>query len=276
MLGRTLTARLGAAGHEVLAADLPQWDVLDSAGFTSRCIDFNPGLIVHCAAMTNVDACQKDREAAFRLNEDGSLNVAVAARTVGARLFAISTDYVFSATPPSPRWAWSETDLPHPGCVYAESKLAGERVVGMLMPDSSVVLRTAWLYGPGGPSFVHTMARLAMECGDPVKVVDDQRGNPTSTEVVADAVGFLIAHPEVSGVVHATCENQCSWYDFAEEIFRLLGSTRRVVRCTTEEFPRAAPRPVNSALKKSVLNRLGYRTRDWREALADFISREFS
>ena len=144
----------------------------------------------------------------------------------------------------------------------------------MIHPDNSVILRIAWLYGEGGPSFVHTMAKLGAQEGDPLKVVDDQRGNPTSTKAVAGVVRFLMAHPEVSGIVHGTCEEQCTWYEFAKEIKRLLGSRfpREIVPCTTAEFPRPAPRPRNSALKKSVLNVLGYRTPNWRDALADFVA----
>ena len=144
----------------------------------------------------------------------------------------------------------------------------------LVCPDS-VVLRIAWLYGAGGPSFVHTMARLGREGGAPLKVVDDQRGNPTSADEVSGVVEFLLSHPEVSGVVHGTCENQCSWYGLAKEVFSLLGLRRGIVPCSTEEFPRPAPRPRNSALKKGVLNRLGYRTRDWREALGVFVRGEF-
>jgi dTDP-4-dehydrorhamnose reductase len=119
------------------------------------------------------------------------------------------------------------------------------------------------------------MARLGAQEGAALKVVDDQRGNPTSAKVVADAVRFIAGRPEVKGVVHCTCENQCSWYGLAVELFRLLGLRREVVPCTTAEFPRPAPRPRNSALKKGALNVLGYRTPDWKDALADFVRSEF-
>ena len=119
------------------------------------------------------------------------------------------------------------------------------------------------------------MAKLGAQGGAPLKVVDDQRGNPTSTDVVADVIRFLLSRPDVSGIVHGTCEGSCTWYELTVELFRLLGCSREVVPCTTEEFPRPAPRPRNSALRKSVLNLLGYRTPDWRSALADFVGKEF-
>ncbi|MBR2839179.1 MAG: dTDP-4-dehydrorhamnose reductase [Kiritimatiellae bacterium] len=273
MLGRTLVREL--RDHETIVADLPEWDVTDADGFMAKALEARPDLVVHCAAMTKVDDCEAQRDLAFRLNEEGSRNVALAAKAVGARLFAISTDYVFSGDPPREPWAWDETDIPRPRTVYGASKFAGEQMVQMILPEAAV-LRIAWLYGPGGPSFVHTMARLGAQEGPPLKVVDDQRGNPTSTKAVADVVRFLIGRPDVSGIVHATCEDSCTWYDLAVELFRLLGLKREVVPCTTEEFPRPAPRPRNSALRKSVLNLLGYRTPNWKTALAEFVGGEFA
>ncbi len=272
MLGRTLQREL--SGHELTIADLPDWDITDGDAFLAKTVEARPDVVIHCAAMTKVDDCETNRDLAFRLNEEGSRNVAVACKAAGARLIAISTDYVFSGEPPREPWAWSETDIPRPRTVYGASKFAGEQMIHMIMPDA-VVLRIAWLYGPGGPSFVHTMARLGAEDGAPLKVVNDQRGNPTSTKVVADVIGFLLSRPDVSGIVHGTCEEQCTWYDLTVELFRLLGLRRAVVPCTTEEFPRPAPRPRNSALKKSVLNLLGYRTPKWQDALREFVDAEY-
>lgn len=275
MLGRTLQKEL--AEHEIVVADLPDWDIADDEGFIRKLMAVAPDVVIHCAAMTNVDACEADRDLAFKLNEEGSRNVALACSACGARLFAISTDYVFSGEPPREPWAWSETDIPRPRTVYGLSKFSGEQMVQMLNPDATV-LRIAWLYGAGGPSFVHTMAKLGAEAGAPLRVVNDQRGNPTSAKAVADVIRFLLTRPDVSGIVHATCEDQCTWYDLACEVKRLMGDRfpRAVEPCTTEEFPRPAPRPHNSALKKSVLNVLGYRTPNWKKALADFVSAEFA
>ena len=275
MLGRTLQKEL--AEHEIVVADLPDWDITDDEGFLRKLMAAAPDVVIHCAAMTNVDACEADRDLAFKLNEEGSRNVALACSACGARLFAISTDYVFSGEPPREPWAWSETDIPRPRTVYGLSKFSGEQMVQMLNPDATV-LRIAWLYGAGGPSFVHTMAKLGAEAGAPLRVVNDQRGNPTSAKAVADVIRFLLTRPDVSGIVHATCEDQCTWYDLACEVKRLLPDRfpRAVDPCTTEEFPRPAPRPHNSALKKSVLNVLGYRTPNWKKALADFVSAEFA
>lgn len=272
MLGRTLQKELSA--HDIVIADLPDWDITDSDSFTSKLCTVAPDAVIHCAAMTKVDDCETNRDMAFKLNEEGSRNVALACKVCGARLIAISTDYVFSGEPPKEPWAWSETDIPRPRTVYGASKFAGEQMIQMILPDA-VILRIAWLYGAGGPSFVHTMAKLGAQEGSALKVVADQRGNPTSCKVVADEIAFLLNKSHVSGIVHGTCEDQCSWYDLTVELFRLLNLKREVVPCTTEEFPRPAPRPRNSALKKSVLNLLGYRTPRWQDALADFVADEF-
>ena len=272
MLGRTLQREL--AGNEIVVADLPEWDITDDTGFMTKMGEVAPDLVIHCAAMTKVDDCETNRELAFTLNETGSRNVALACKVCGARLIAISTDYVFSGEPEREPWAWGEMDIPRPRTVYGASKFAGEQMIQMILPDA-VILRIAWLYGSGGPSFVHTMAKLGAQEGAPLKVVNDQRGNPTSTKTVADVIKFLMTKPDVSGIVHGTCEDQCTWYDLTVELFRLLGLKREVVPCTTAEFPRPAPRPRNSALKKSVLNLLGYRTPTWQSALAEFVKAEF-
>ena len=278
MLGRTLQREL--SGHGLFVADLPETDMLDAASLGAAFASFRPEAVVHCAAMTKVDDCETNSSLAYRLNEDGSRNVAEACRNAGARLIAISTDYVFSgerdvtALDDAHEEGWRETDEPAPRTVYGASKLAGERAIFAALPDAAV-LRIAWLYGAGGPSFVHTMAKLGAQDGAPLKVVDDQRGNPTSTKVVADEIKFLLAHPSITGVVHGTCEGVCSWYGLTVELFRLLGLKRGVVPCTTAEYPRPAPRPAYSALANTVLSLNGYRAPGWKSALADFVKDEF-
>ena len=277
MLGRTLQKEL--AGHDIFVADLPETDILDPGSLRSAFGAFRPEVAVHCAAMTKVDDCETKRDLAYRLNEEGSRNVAAACRDAGARLIAISTDYVFSGERGAQSAAaheegWTEADEPSPRTVYGASKLAGERAMLGVLPDSTI-LRIAWLYGAGGPSFVHTMAKLGAQDGAPLKVVDDQRGNPTSTKVVADEIRFLLAHPSINGVVHGTCEGVCSWYDLTVELFRLLGLKREVTPCTTAEYPRPAPRPAYSALANTVLALNGYHAQDWKAALSDFVKGEF-
>ena len=270
MLGRTICREL--TDFEVVPTDLPEADITDEEAIDAVIRDNRPDAVIHCAAMTAVDKCEEAVDLAYRLNARGSANVAAACHRHGVRLIAISTDYVFDGDSDRP---YNEFDRATGGnTVYGKSKFAGEEAMRSLCPNH-VVCRISWLYGFGGPSFVHAMLKLADGTRPVLKVVDDQRGNPTSTRAVAGAIRFLLSHPEVTGVVHGTCEGQCTWCDFAKEIFRLIGAKRQIVPCTTAEFPRPAPRPANSALRKGVLNKLGYRTPRWQDALAEFVKEEF-
>lgn len=273
MLGRTLCEAF--RDEEIVVADLPECDITDRSSIAAFFAEAEPDVVIHAAAMTDVDGCESNGALAYRINEEGTRNVAIVSAAMNARLIAISTDYVFSGEPEEGREAWSEEDTPRPRTVYGASKFAGEEMIRSLYPEA-VVLRIAWLYGALGPSFVHTMVKLLSAAGDPVKVVNDQFGNPTSAKAVADAIRFIISKPSVEGTVHATCEGTASWYDLAAELKKLMPSLKRgLIPCTTAEFPRPAPRPKNSALEKKVLRLLGYEMPDWRSALADFVATEF-
>lgn len=266
MLGRTLQRKL--CGHELFIADLPEVDIADSRSVEQVISGFKPDVVIHAAAMTQVDVCESDADAAFRVNALGSACVARAATRHGARVIAISTDYVFDGRLDRP---YHEFDVPAPCTVYGASKLAGEEAVRRHCPDHTIV-RIAWLYGEGGPSFVHTMLKLGVQEGEPLKVVDDQIGNPTSTEAVAGLIARLLEHP-VPGVVHGSCEGETTWYGFAREIFRCAGLARSLAPCTTAAFPRPAPRPANSRLEKRMLRLAGLPPMPhWQTELEKFIS----
>lgn len=264
MLGRTLQRRLAA--HEVFIADLPEVDITHLGQLESSIRAFGPQVVIHCAAMTEVDACETQPDKAFKVNALGSANVAVCANRVGAWLIAISTDYVFDGRLDR---SYHEWDKPAPATVYGQSKWAGEQAVRAHCPLHTI-LRIAWLYGPGGPSFLHTMLKLGRQEGPALKVVNDQVGNPTSTDAVASAIEWLLEHP-VPGVVHATCEGEATWHEFATMVFKLWKLPRPLEPCSTREFPRPAPRPLNSRLEKRVLRLVGAPPMpDWREALEEF------
>ena len=267
MLGRTLQREF--ADHEVVVADLPECDITNPAGFEAFLTAAHPDAVIHCAAMTAVDRCESEEETAWKLNAFGSGVVASSCRRHGVRLVAISTDYVFSGELDRP---YHEFDVPGARTVYGRTKFAGEEMVRRFCPEH-LICRISWLYGPGGPSFVHTMLKLGGAAGPALKVVADQIGNPTSTFAVARRLRTLLEHPELCGTFHLTCEGEASWFDFAREIFRLGGLSREVIPCTTAEFPRPAPRPANSRLEKRMLRWCGLPPMpDWHDALAEFMS----
>lgn len=272
MLGRTI-ARVLAGRHEFVVADLPEVDILDEQGLFDFVSVQRPDAVVHCAAATKVDDCETKVDFAYRLNARGSANVAAVCDRLGVRLIAISTDYVFDGGLDRP---YTEFDRATGGAtVYGKSKFAGEELIRSLCPDH-VILRISWLYGFGGPSFVHAMLKLADGTRPELKVVDDQRGNPTSAVAVARKLDEFLARPLVRGTFHATCEGEASWAEFAREIFRLAGRDQKVCPCTTDEFPRPAPRPKNSRLEKMGLRLACFAPMpDWRDALSEFMRLEF-
>jgi len=266
MLGRTLCRRFGA--HAVVAADRARLDIGSLANVVAAVAEARPEVVIHAAAMTAVDRCESERDAAFAANAIGAANVAIACQRHGARLIAISTDYVFAGTGDRPHHEWDPTA---PRTVYGQSKLAGEEAIRAHCPDH-VIARVAWLYGPGGPSFVHTMLKWGTQSGPALKVVDDQIGNPTSTTAVADALAVLL-DTSIAGTIHLTCEGEATWYAFTRAIFAARGLARAVEPCLTAEYPRPAPRPANSRLEKRVLRLHGLPAMPtWQESLRQFVT----
>lgn len=271
MLGRTLCAELKE--FELIPTDLPEADITDEKQFGEVLGKYQPDAVIHCAAMTAVDKCETEKDKAFLINAAGSENVAKACSRYGIRLIAISTDYVFDGASDRP---YNEFDLATGGnTIYGKSKFAGEEAVRRLCPNH-LICRISWLYGAGGPSFVHTMIKLADGTRPELKIVADQIGNPTSTLAVARKLRELLLRPELTGTFHLTCEGEASWADFAAEIFRLTGKQQTITPCTTSEFPRPAPRPANSRLDKMRLRQAGLAPMPhWQDALAEFIGLEF-
>ena len=271
MLGRTLQQVLKE--HELIIADLPEWDITDAAGFNENLKNARADVVIHCAAMTAVDKCETEVDLAYRLNAVGSMNVAAACHRHGVRLIAISTDYVFGGELDRPYHEFDIAGGAH--TVYGASKYAGEEMIRRHCPDH-VICRISWLYGAGGPSFVHSMMNLADGTRPVLKVVDDQHGNPTSTLAVARELEVILNRPELVGTFHATCEGEATWAEFAREIFRLTGKKQEVQPCTTAEFPRPAPRPLNSRLEKRMLKLCELPPMpDWHDALEEFMKCEY-
>ncbi|SER72995.1 dTDP-4-dehydrorhamnose reductase [Pedococcus cremeus] len=263
MLGQDLCAALEAAGIAFTASRSADLDIRDHDA-CSRVVSEH-GIIVNCAAYTAVDDAESHEAEAFALNAVGAANLARAAREHGARMVQVSTDYVFAGDADEP---YAEDAPLAPRSAYGRTKAAGEWAVEAHCPESWIV-RTAWLYGAGGGNFVKTMARLAGE-RETLSVVDDQRGQPTWTVDLADAIVRIVTSNAPFGVWHGTSSGETTWHGFTQEIFRQLGlDPARVEPTTTDAFPRPAPRPAYS-----VLGHEGWRMArlaplpDWRESLA--------
>lgn len=270
-LGRDLISVFAAAG-EVEGADLPELDITDADAVTKRMKGFKPHVVLNAAAYTDVEAAEANREAAFLANETGARNIAYAAREADAAVVYYSTDYVFGGTKDTP---YVPDDPVNPIGVYAQSKLAGE-VATAEETDRHFVIRTAWLYGPGGNNFVEKILRAA-EARPELRVVEDEVGAPTYTWDLAEATQALV-RTDKYGVYHAVNAGSCSRDTFARAIIEEVGGETLVSPCASSEFRTAAERPLYSVLSTETLEKVsGYHFRPWREALRAYMTaRELS
>jgi dTDP-4-dehydrorhamnose reductase len=261
MLGQAAVAEATARGHEVDARDRAGLDVTDADCVERALTASRPDVVVNCAAWTDVDGAETAEEQALAINGTGAGNVAAAAARAGAFLVHVSTDYVFDGASKRGE-AWVESDPVAPLGAYGRTKLAGERLVAAAGSDHAIV-RTAWLFGPGGRNFVDTMRRLGAE-RDELQVVADQVGCPTFTGHLAQAL-VTIAERRSPGIHHAAGGGACSWFDLALATFEATGTRVRVMPVTTEAFPRPAARPAWSVLGSERPDAV--RLPDWREGL---------
>lgn len=264
-LGRALCREYEGESVEIICTDVPELDITDLDAVMHTVREQKPDVIMNCGAMTAVDLCESEYEKAFRINALGPRNLSIAARETGAKLFQISTDYVFSGDGDRP---YVETDRPNPQSVYGSTKLAGEQFVRDFA-ERYFMIRTAWLYGEG-KNFVATMLRLA-QSNDKVRVVGDQIGTPTSAAQLAKMI-HVLEPTENYGVFHGTCEGQCSWADFAVEIFRQAGKHTEVEYITTAEFQAVAKRPAYSVLDNQMLRlTTDFQMQQWQDALSVYL-----
>lgn len=263
------TGQLGLALQQVLkdhaVAAPPETEAdITEPGIVDRIVAARPEVVIHAAAYTDVDGAESNVDRAYAVNAGGTRHVAEGAAKVGARLIAVSTDYVYDGRKTT---AYREEDPVAPLSVYGASKLAGEREA-MTVKSDAVILRTAWLYGDG-KNFVRTMLRLAQERPE-LRVVHDQIGSPTYAVDLARAVRALL-DTRAAGVYHAVNSGACSWYEFAVAILRMNGLQTRVVPIPTSELARPARRPAHAVLDCAKLTALGIGMRSWQDALADYL-----
>ena len=270
MLGQRVTADAKAAGWTVLGTDLQGSDLVvdltDADAVKSCWAQAKPTAVVHCAAWTDVDGAEEREPLALKVNGEASGNVARASKAVGARLVAVSTDYVFDGTLTGRPYV--ESDATGPLSAYGRTKLAGEEAIAA-EADDYVIARTAWLFGWPGKSFPDTMLRVGADRGE-VEVVTDQVGSPTWTGHLSRALVEL-ASAQITGLVHLAGNGQCSWHELTVELYKQAGLEHVVVGETdSSAFVRPAPRPSWSVL---ATERDGAPVLpDWREGVAGYLA----
>lgn len=264
---------LAPKSYDIVPLDLPDFDLTDRDGVVATMETLRPDVIVNCAAYTNVDGCEANEETALLVNGAGPGYLAEAAKKLAATLVHVSTDYVFDGTKNTP---YTEEDPVNPRSAYGRSKFQGERAILESGLEKFFIVRTSWLYGPGGKNFVETILRLAQE-REELRVVADQIGNPTYTQDLAEAIFRLLAHAAF-GIYHVSDQGTCSWYEFACEIvaeFVRRGGqvkVKKIVPIATAEYPLPATRPAYSVLSKDKYEAAaGVSLPSWQMSLARYF-----
>lgn len=265
-LGYDVCSFLAGRNVEYRGVDIAEFDITDAQAVRSYIKTYNPNGVIHCSAWTAVDQAEETPEECRTVNVEGTRNIAMVCKELGAKMLYISTDYVF---PGNGEQFYEPNDPTGPLSVYGRTKLEGELVVQNLL-EQYFIVRTSWVFGRNGNNFVKTMLQLA-ETRMEVSVVQDQIGSPTYTADLAPLLYEMIAS-EKYGIYHATNEGVCSWAEFAEEIFRLVGKNVRVNAISTSEYPTKAVRPLNSRMSKDKLEQMGFfRLQNWQDALKRYL-----
>lgn len=280
MLGIDLCNKL-SSDYDVVGLDVKEargsitCDITDKGRVIKSIRETKPDLIIHTAAWTDVDGCEKDPNRACKINVDGTENVVLSARELKLPLVHISTDFVFDGKKRSP---YTEEDQPNPESVYAQSKLEGEKKVRKL--EKFLILRTGWLYGKNGKNFVSAILKMAKNKKE-LKVVNDQTGSPTYTKDFAEAVGNLLKAYEIQDtryaiheIFHITNKGMISWFEYAKEILKMSGLHNvKVIPITTTQLGRAAKRPLYSVLDNDKFEKAtNFMMRPWQEALKEYLN----
>ena len=263
MLGKALMRQW--PGDEVTGLGSAEADIRSPDQVDKVVSDSNPDWIILSAAYTDVDGCEVNPTMANAVNTQGAANVAKAAANSRAKLLFVSTDYVFDGTKSTP---YEANDPRHPINAYGKSKADAEVKILALMPDACIV-RTSWLFGPGGKCFPDTILKLAASRAE-IEVVNDQRGCPTYTFDLAGAV-IKLCHADGKGIIHGTNRGVCTWYEFATEILRQAESKTVVRPTSSDKFVRPAPRPGYSVLSDASLSAYGIHMGAWQDTLPDYL-----
>lgn len=265
-LGYDVIKLLDSECIEFLGTDRESLDITNEEQVTRVICDYNPDVVIHCAAYTAVDKAEDEKELCYAINVLGTRYIAEVCRDINAKMVYISTDYVFDGEGDNP---FEVTDKPNPINYYGKTKYEGELEVQKFL-DKYFVVRISWVFGSNGNNFVKTMLRLGQE-RDEISVVADQIGSPTYTRDIAKLLVEMI-ETDKYGIYHATNEGYCSWYDFACEIFEQAGYNIKVNPMKTDDYPTRARRPKNSRMNKDSIENHFYILRNYKEALFDFLN----
>jgi len=251
-LGKALSQVLTERNIEYFCPSSSELDIRSEELCEVLLSELKPEVVINAAAWTNVDLAESEEDGAYAVNAIGALNLAKASKSVGAVLAYISTDYVFSGDAAAPY----EIDSPRePISAYGRTKAAGEKFVLTEYPEASYIFRTAWLYSRSSKNFVRTIIDLEQSSNEEIKVVNDQVGQPTYALDLANQITDSILGRIPKGIYHATNSGEASWFDFASEIFRILGKdAARLIPISSRELPRPAKRPKNSVLSHKCWN----------------------
>lgn len=274
MLGRDLMEILRSSGRadppkgfEVVGWDIDEIDIRQERDVSFKIERFRPDIVINLAAYTDVDGCETNREEAFRVNARGMRHIAIAAKSCGAKVVYLSTDYIFDGKKKEP---YLESDPPHPLNVYGQTKLKGEQYLQEQVEDH-LIIRTQWLYGRYGRNFVSSILRQARE-KQTLTIVDDQIGSPTYTVDLSDAILALIQHNS-RGIFHAANQDVCTWYAFGQAILRFSRAEGvTLIPISSKVLGRPAVRPSYSVLSTQKLEQeTGLNLRHWSEALREYL-----
>jgi len=272
MLGSDLVKLLKKENqHELILTDIKELDITNLEEVKKIFNQEKPETIINVAAYTDVDGCETNRDLAYNVNSTGPKNLAIASNEIGAKLLHISTDYVFPGNSTKP---YKEEDKTGPQSYYGVTKLKAEEFIKENM-DNYFIIRTAWLYGINGKNFVKTMLNLAKNNLE-ITVVNDQRGSPTFTVDLARGIIELVKTDKY-GTYHLTNSGECTWYDFAKNIFELANVKVEVKPVTTAEYPTPAKRPEYSVLSLEKWNNYGFTPmKNFKDALKEYLKLELS
>lgn len=265
-LGFDVCNELTRRGIENQGIDRDECDITNKQAVLDYIYNYAPDVVVHCAAYTAVDRAESEEHVCRRVNRDGTEYIALACKTINAKMVYISTDYVFNGEGDK---FFEVDDETGPLNMYGLTKLEGEEQVRKIL-EKYFIVRISWVFGVNGNNFINTMLRLAGGNKE-LKIVADQIGSPTFTYDLAPLICDMI-ETEKYGTYHATNEGECSWAEFAEHIFKVAGQNVLVHHITTEEYPTKAVRPKNSRLSKKSLDEAGFRRLpDWKDAVERYI-----